>query len=751
MRWFLGIIVGIIGFVSLLIIGLLLTIFFRPELLINRKVIEYALDKTQVFEYYSLGSLHLEHTREGLWERRLQLTLGHFNFHYLHEQAEVDTHLTYINLAVRLRIFPTLNIKLEDDIFAHFSHLHLLSKVQADADEPTDPTPLEALDLKAQWDQLWSDIVPTFQVQIEDLKVSHQEIELQTPVYLRRLPDQYLFTLNHNELMVIMTPTEFKLSLAPSLHSPLWRLANLPIEHNGLTLTVVMQEESVELNSLFFLGSQGIELDLSLPHHLKLKPEAIYQLNSLRFNVHSLLGVYREIAPALDQDKLELPSWIDDFDGNLHLHLTGDEHALQFFTALSIVNNKTQKDIPGLEIKASLPRRDYLPIDQPEDLQEMLLGDFLANFRFELDLEDLVSFSSDHYPEVREYIPAPFNQIKGPAWLSLSTSNDHAQDPFTHELNASFGLRMSGAKQYLEFDLNFKLPFEVRNFTFGGALIDLDVGKLHLDLPRISPRARPPQVVSDQRFVQTTTTSEVVEEEGPNFTPPPIDLTIKTPSNSPVTLRSHLVDEPIRLDLNLRIVEGKLRPSTITLLPLRTSVFRRPLYIPQVVFTLDEESQHVRGTIEFHLPSYLVRYHFEGPPDQLQSRFESVPPLPLEDIYSVLLFGRPMADLGMDDQEATNRSMQILSQGLFSLTTLYFFAGSPVESLGYNPNRSEVYAQFGLGARSSLRVTSGPEGSRSAGIRRSLGAGWYLDTSVSQEQSNENSQQAVLLERVIAY
>ena len=92
-----------------------------------------------------------------------------------------------------------------------------------------------------------------------------------------------------------------------------------------------------------------------------------------------------------------------------------------------------------------------------------------------------------------------------------------------------------------------------------------------------------------------------------------------------------------------------------------------------------------------------------------------------------------------------------------SLSVLYVLAGSPVEYVGYDPNSKNATAQFGLGKKSSLRVGGGSEGVNSTAIRRSLGKGWYLDTSVQQSQEDPSSSPnstrdyGVLLERIISY
>lgn len=84
----------------------------------------------------------------------------------------------------------------------------------------------------------------------------------------------------------------------------------------------------------------------------------------------------------------------------------------------------------------------------------------------------------------------------------------------------------------------------------------------------------------------------------------------------------------------------------------------------------------------------------------------------------------------------------------------YYLAGSPIESIGYDPESNEISAQIGIGTKNSLRVEGSDNGLNSAGVRRAIGKGWYIDSSV-QKVINKNGaicgDYGVLLERIISY
>lgn len=162
----------------------------------------------------------------------------------------------------------------------------------------------------------------------------------------------------------------------------------------------------------------------------------------------------------------------------------------------------------------------------------------------------------------------------------------------------------------------------------------------------------------------------------------------------------------------------------------------------------------MKATLKFPLPEYRITLDLEGPVSDPRYVFTSEPPLPQNDIFAVLLFGRPLSELDTNDKNAATKTNKLLSKGILSLSVLYFLAGSPVEYVGYDPESKNATAQFGLGNKSSLRVGGGREGVNSTAIRRSLGKGWYLDTSVQSSSTptdTDSRNYGVLLERIIAY
>jgi len=359
-------------------------------------------------------------------------------------------------------------------------------------------------------------------------------------------------------------------------------------------------------------------------------------------------------------------------------------------------------------------------------------------------------------------LPAPINVMEGSLKLSIVAENFVAKDSVLLKLKTE--LDMSSEKQDLKLTLNSQAPLMLHDKTIGPVVVGLDLQKVRLILPTLAKNRLPPQFIPDSRFKN----SVVVVKENKNEQNLPaqvkkspvnkdveVDLKVQALGENALHINTNLLDETLRLNFDLEISEAEIKKGWIQTLPLTTTIFKRKIVIPslRIIFNAPLEPE-IEAKIEFHLPEYKIVLQLEGPTSNPRQAFSSVPPLPIDDIYAVLLFGRPLSGLDPDDKSAAQKTNQIVSQGILSLAVLYYFAGSPIESIGFNPESNEVSAQIGLGAKNSLRVGGSGSGLNSAGVRRALGKGWYIDSSVqktTKQNGSSGGDYGVLLERIISY
>lgn len=353
-------------------------------------------------------------------------------------------------------------------------------------------------------------------------------------------------------------------------------------------------------------------------------------------------------------------------------------------------------------------------------------------------------------------LPAPLNSMEGPLDLKLSVNK--SDQLVTIKITSMLDMR--GTNQFLILDLNSEFPYDSKNNSFGAGIFGIDFKKVLLSLPKLSKTKLPPQFRPDPRFKGVKIVA--VNKNDPKKNKPKkkkaeVTMSLEAIGENALAIKTNLLDEILKLNLKFNISGSTIQDGFIETKPLRTKVFKRPVYLSslKIIFEAPLEPE-IQSTIEFHLPEYLITLKLVGPLSKPRTAFSSKPPLPEDDIIAVLLFGRPLAGLNPEDKSATRGATQIISQGVLSLAVLYYLAGSPVESIGYDPDTKVVSAQFGLGKKNSLRVESAKNsgGIGAYGVRHALGKGWYIDSTVEEStnvSSSGGKNLGVLLERIISY
>lgn len=366
-----------------------------------------------------------------------------------------------------------------------------------------------------------------------------------------------------------------------------------------------------------------------------------------------------------------------------------------------------------------------------------------------LDLPGFKKNLSAYAPHPYKELPAPFNVMDGRIDIDVKTQDMKESDLVM--VLGSMRVDLKSEKQALNFDISAEVPFNLKTYKPESVTVGAEFHQVQIQLPRLSKKSPPPQFIPDGRFKNRPFKTEVKEKTEPLD----ISVHLQALKANAMSFRTNLLDEILKLNFDLNIHEGKLKEGFLTVLPLKTKIFKRPIHLDSMKITFKYPVDPVlEAVVKFPLPEYKITLNLEGPISKPRYSFSSEPPLPQNDIYAVLLFGRPLADLDPDDKSSAQQTNKLLSQGILSLSVLYFLAGSPVEYVGYDPDSKSAVAQFGIDNKTSLRVGGGGEGINSSAIRRSLGKGWYIDTSVQNSTDatkNDAKNYGVLLERIIAY
>ncbi len=376
---------------------------------------------------------------------------------------------------------------------------------------------------------------------------------------------------------------------------------------------------------------------------------------------------------------------------------------------------------------------------------------FLAFAHAELAIPDLSAFLN-RLPEGIRELPVPLNAMNGPVLLKLRPSGtDATKDSLKLEALLTVELQGEGQQLFFEALADKKISLSSADFKGGPLNIFLNVKKMKLKLPRLSLREPVPRLFHDKRIHKSSARKEIAKSKSP------FEWTINLKNEDPIFIKTSLWDMNFKFMTNLKLGPTGVQKGYVRLLPFKNEILRRPIEVKSLQIRWPPKSlPHLEGRVEFPLPEYRIRLDVEGLLKDPQVVLTSTPPLSHDDIYSVLLFGRPMNGLDAEGRMGMDRVKNSLTQGLLSLSTLYLLAGTRVESIGYDVAESEISAQFSLDKNYSLRVGTQIDrsGANSLALRRALGKGWFIESKAQDAGSAAEAQDTnfgLMLERVIAY
>ncbi len=370
------------------------------------------------------------------------------------------------------------------------------------------------------------------------------------------------------------------------------------------------------------------------------------------------------------------------------------------------------------------------------DLTKYFLNKMIPSLALNLELYKIRDWLST-IPEKYTMLPAPLNSMNGTIKLTVDKSDDLKK-------SAKLSLNIKDKTQRINFDLLAKANFDVPGHT--PALdIDFTLKNLALRLPRWNFSDPKPRLFADSRFISgKPVASPVKNKRAP--------LKLKTDALNPIRISSNLIKEQLRILFDVDWKDGVITRLDVKLLPLKAEFLRRKFEIESVHFRTNagKSSNLIDATVRFFLPDYTINANVEGTTEQPVITLTSNPPLAENDIYSVLVFGKPMSALQAEQQNSLAAARQSFATGLFSLTSLYFLGSTPIESIYFDPNTGEATARVRLDSKSSISVGADTSDVNRVELRRSLGKGWYIQGGVSDlDQNNENYGGSV--EKVISY
>lgn len=339
-------------------------------------------------------------------------------------------------------------------------------------------------------------------------------------------------------------------------------------------------------------------------------------------------------------------------------------------------------------------------------------------------------------------VPAPFNALDGELILSLNGNIPSLQN--LSDFPVQLVTRLQAPDEKFDIDAKGQIRFLMNNLNILRADVDLDVDltDVQIPLPNLS-LANLPRLTPDSRIYLTPEARE--ESKKPGLINYHLDLS--TPQMTPLRIISNLAKAPVPIHLDLTNNNGKYS-GVIKIDSFPISLFRRKGSIDRFKLDLEDPLRNsiVSAKMTINVTEYQISVLMEGSVERPRIWFESNPPLSETDIISVLLYGDTFDDLDSEKAASAGSMNAAMANKAMALVTFFVFASTPIQTIGYNPETGALMAKIRLGEKMSLTIGTTKEHEQSVGLRRRLGKGFIISTSVNKDPERATTKGAAFLE-----
>ncbi len=224
-------------------------------------------------------------------------------------------------------------------------------------------------------------------------------------------------------------------------------------------------------------------------------------------------------------------------------------------------------------------------------------------------------------------------------------------------------------------------------------------------------------------------------------------LHVSTPEK-PVRLLTNLIEPPIPLRIDFTTSKPGGPAGTIRVEPLELELFRRKAKIERLEFIQRPGSKapEIDAAIQRATPEAVIRILIVGSTSKPRVHFMSEPPMDRSQILALLLFGKPPSELDSDQVASVGHTNAALTEQAFGLASLFVFASTPIDYVGYNPESQTYAVRFRLPGGATAELGSKTEESRHVRVRKRLSRRWAVETELRREVSAERNAVATFLE-----
>ncbi|UPT73793.1 MAG: translocation/assembly module TamB [Elusimicrobiota bacterium] len=333
-------------------------------------------------------------------------------------------------------------------------------------------------------------------------------------------------------------------------------------------------------------------------------------------------------------------------------------------------------------------------------------------------------------------VPAPLNAFDGIVRATATVEGEPAR--------LAFDVRTELASDKQALDVAVRGKASAPSLGKKAALTaDVELTKVVLQLPYLELKDAPKPIVDKRIKTGDPARDKAVEDlraGAAAATPKPaaLDYDVAVRTKSPVRILTNLVKVPVPISLDVRAKPAGVS-GTVKVESFDTEVFRQNATIDHFTLTPGAAgtATAVDGKIVYKRNDVTVNILVLGSTAKPAVVFESDPPMSQNEIVALVLYGKSPDELDADQKSSAGNATNAMTNGAFGLASLYLFASTPVDSVGYDAATGSYQVKFKLPGGASLSVGSNLQESRTLTLRKRLARHWEIMTE-AERGSREN-------------
>ena len=346
------------------------------------------------------------------------------------------------------------------------------------------------------------------------------------------------------------------------------------------------------------------------------------------------------------------------------------------------------------------------------------------------------------------FVPAPLHSLKGPTDVALSCQNHLNDGIIRFPVSISSKLRSQNQNLSAKIDSVIDLSINTVDQTLDAVKIssDLKIREAQFVLPKLDIRSIP--VIFKSSAFQKS--NQAQSDTGTKSVKISWAINVSA-DDKPISVLSNLTTSPLEFNGHASLSSEHDLSGNIKLMPVSLELFHKKATIE--FFTLrtspDSDSPYISSRILVLDPDYKIYATLAGTLATPILAISSDPPLPTDEIFSVLLYGSPAEQISLDERSSTQSLQSVFLGRSVSLFSLYILASTPVQKIDLNTESKEISATVKASDKLTIRLGAAAKARGQAGIigvRRKLGNSFSVITEVETTGEQSTSSASAWLE-----